>query len=436
MKTIVAISTPLGKGAIAIVRMSGDKALEIATKVFSCNEKIEPRKMILGSFKIKEVKEKCLMVYFKAPFSYTGEDVVEFQIHGGVTIARLVEQELIDNGCVLAENGEFSRRAFENGKISLDEAESIVDEINSESLSELKASLSTTSGALKEKVSSLQDMLTNLLAEIEVSMDYPDEDENEDVRLKINDVLNDLHSKLENLLKNENEARYIRNGVSVALVGRANAGKSSLLNAMIGQNKAIVTDIEGTTRDIVEASVDINGVRFNLFDTAGLRESQNEIEKIGISKSKKVLLESDIVLLVLDGEKTGLNEFEKQILPKANIIVVNKCDKTRLLPKQKNEMEISALTGKNIENLKEKLFKTVIHNKIDFNEMLIVNERQLNHLKNAKEQIEKIFEVKNESLEILSMLIKSVWNELGKITGQTENEDIISLIFSKFCVGK
>lgn len=395
--------------------------------------------MILGKFKLGQVFEHCLMVYFKAPFSFTGEDIVEFQIHGGVTVAALVQQTLIDNGAVLAGPGEFSKRAFENGKISLNEAETIIEEINSESEAELKSVLSTSGSKLLEKIKGLQSELTTLLAEIEVTMDYPDEDENELVRDKIFDKLEWVSSQLKQLLKTAQEARYVKNGVKIALVGKANVGKSSLLNALLGENKAIVTSTEGTTRDVVEGCIDYNGVRFNFFDTAGIRESNDTIEKIGIEKSVRALEESDIVLMVYDGsEKINQNDLNvKEIIAnKPFISVINKGDKKRVIAAQQNEIVISAAQNVNIETLKQMIFDMTIKNQIDFNTPIVTNERQLGHLQSASEQIDGIFEVKHESLEILSLLIKKVWNELGKITGETENEDIISVIFAKFCVGK
>ena len=437
-KTIVAVSTPLGKGAISIVRMSGEKALDVALKFFNCKGQVEQRKMILGEFDLGDAKEKCLMVYFKAPFSYTGEDVVEFQLHGGITVTRMLQERLIEGGATLAEAGEFSKRAFENGKISLDEAEAIIDEINSESEGELRSALSSASGKLHEKIRNLQNQLTNLLAEIEVSMDYPEEDENEIVRDSIFEKLQQTQRELEEILNNAKQARFIKNGIKIALVGKANVGKSSLLNALIGENKAIVTSTEGTTRDVVEGSIDYNGIRLNFYDTAGIRESDNDIEKIGIEKSKKTLEESDLVLIIYDGSE-DLNKNDeniKKIIKKPFISVINKQDKLRKLKSQENEITVSALQKQNIEQLKQKIFETIIKDKIDFNGLIVTNERQLQHIKTAKKQVDEIFKVKNESLEILSMLIKKVWNELGKITGETENEDIISVIFSKFCVGK
>ena len=436
--TIVAVATPLGKGAISIVRMSGKQALKIALKFFNCNCQIQPRKLVLGQFDLGDVKEKCLMVYFKAPFSYTGEDVVEFQIHGGVTVTRLIQEKLIQGGATLAQPGEFSKRAFENAKISLDEAEAIVEEINSESEAQLKSALSLACGKLNQQIKNIQISLTNLLAHIEVSMDYPEEDENEIVRDEIFKTLDENRMHLKQILDQANQSRFIKNGINIALVGKTNVGKSSLLNALVGENKAIVTDIEGTTRDVVEASIDYNGIRLNFYDTAGIRESDNAVEKIGIEKSKKTLDECDIVLIIYDGSEnlTKNDENIKKIIKKPFISVINKQDKTRKLAKQENEIEVSALENKNIEKLKEKIFKTAIKKSIDFNGLVVTNERQMQHINQAIKQINEVFKQKNQSLEILSMLIKNVWNTLGKITGETENEDIISVIFSKFCVGK
>jgi len=442
--TIVSISTPLGKGAISIVRMSGEKALEISSQLFSSKSldynKIEPRKMYLGNFEISEgICEKCLMVFFKNPNSYTGEDLIEFQIHGGIIITQKILEKCVEKGAILAEPGEFSKRAFINGKISLDEAESIVEIIDSESESELKANLSLAKGSLFQKVNELQNSLTETLAKIEVTLDYPEEDVDEAVRGDIFKAINNVENSINELLKNSENSKYIKSGINVAIIGKTNVGKSSLLNALIGENKAIVTNIEGTTRDSIEAGYFYKGIKINLIDTAGIREAIDEVEKIGVEKSKEILKDADIILFVFDGsEKISSNDIKIKELAngKLFISVINKTDKERKLEKQDNEIEISAETGKNINELKEKIFNLIIKEEINFNNIIITNERQLNELKNCLKVIEEIYNSKNELLEIISMLIKKLWNNLGKITGNTENEDIIDLIFSKFCLGK
>ena len=443
-KTIASISTPLGKGAISIVRMSGEEALKIASKVFSSKnlnyEKIEPRKMYLGKFEIeRDIFERCLMVYFKEPFTYTGEDLVEFQIHGGIIVTQKILEKLLKSGASLAEPGEFSKRAFLNGKLSLDEAESIVDIIDSESDAELKANLSLAGGALQKKVKQLQEKLTNILAKIEVSLDYPEEDLEEAVREEIIKEVEGVKKEIEKLLTDSEGQKYLKNGINVAIVGRTNVGKSSLLNALIGENKAIVTNIEGTTRDSIEATYFYNGIKINLIDTAGIRDAVDEVEKIGIEKSKEVLKNADIVLFVFDGSDK-IKDYDKNILKlnkgKPFICVINKTDIKRVFPKQDNEIEISAVKNLNIDKLKEQIFNSVIKNEINFNNIIITNERQLNELRNALNIIQEFEINKNEVLEIISMELKKLWNTLGKITGNTENEDIINLIFSKFCLGK
>ena len=443
-KTIATISTPLGKGAISIVRMSGEEALKVASKVFSSRvldyNKIEPRKMYLGNFEIeKGINEKCLMVYFKAPYSYTGEDLIEFQIHGGIIITQKILEKLLLEGATLAEAGEFSKRAFINGKISLDEAENIVEIIESESESELKANLSLAGGKFQKKVRDLQEKLTATLAKIEVTLDYPEEDLEETVRDEIFETISNVKKEIIKILDDSKQYKYIKNGINVAIVGKPNVGKSSLLNALLGEEKAIVTNIEGTTRDSIEGVFFYNGIKINLIDTAGIREALDEVEKIGVEKSKTVLKDSDIVLFVFDGSK-DIEENDEKIKKickdKIFVSVINKTDQKRVLGKQENEIEISAIENKNIDLLKETIFKTIIKSEINFNNIIITNQRQLNELNNALKDIKEIENSKLELLEIVSMLIKKLWNTLGKITGNTENEDIINLIFSKFCLGK
>ena len=437
--SIVSLSTPLGKGAIGIVRMSGKDVLNIALKIFHCKEKnIKPRYMYFGKLEVeKEVFEECLMVYFKAPFSYTGEDVVEFQIHGGVLLAQKVVERCLENGCRMAEAGEFSKRAFLNGKITLDKAEAIIGEINAESEGELNSSLKITNGKLGKMVEDEQKTLSELLAEIEVSFDYPENDYEEIVKDKVFEKVKEIKTKNQKLIEVSNSGKYLKNGINVALVGRANVGKSSVLNALLGEERAIVTNIEGTTRDSLTESFFHNGVKINLIDTAGIRETNDVVEKLGIEKSLESIKKADIVLFIHDAsqkESEEEKEIAKKLKNKKVINVVNKIDKKRILAKLKDEVEISALEEKNIHLLKDKIVSEVIS--VDLNTFVLTNERHIQILKNAESIMEEVLSLKAESLDVIAMLLKKVWVELGKITGNTENEDIISLIFSKFCLGK
>lgn len=444
-KIIVAISTPLGKGAISIVRMSGEGCLKIAEKLFSSKslsyENITPRYLYLGNFHFEDkTKELCLMVYFKAPYSFTGEDLVEFQVHGGTALTQKVLRTLNDNGARMAQPGEFSRRAFENGKISLDEAENIIDEINADSEGELKATLNLADGKIKSKIKTLQNSLTESIAQIEATLDYPEEDFEKSAKDEIFDNLKDVKKQIESFIIDSMNARYIRSGINIAIVGSPNVGKSSLLNALIGEERAIVTDIEGTTRDVLNESVSYKGIKLNFIDTAGIRSSEDKVEKIGIEKSKQTLQNADVVLWVLDGSRK-MNDYDKEIskiLETQNnvITIINKNDKPRMLEKFENEIVISALEENNIESVKEKIYGLVINEDIDYNKTIIINERQIDILKECKSIIDEIYQAKEESMDIIAMKIKQLWNSLGKITGESESEQIIDLIFSKFCLGK
>ncbi len=442
---ICAISTPLGKGAISIVRMSGQGCLSIAEKVFTAKslsyDKILPRMLYLGYFDLQDgTKEHCFMVYFKAPKTYTGEDIVEFQVHGGTVLTQKILSVLTKVGAKMAEPGQFSKRAFENGKISLDEAENIIAEINAESESELKASLSLSDGKLKKKIKALQEKITESIAQIEATLDYPEEDFEKSAKDKIFSDIESVEIEIDGFIRDSQNAEYISKGINVAIVGSPNVGKSSLLNALVGQERAIVTDIEGTTRDILNESVFYKGIKINFVDTAGIRNSDDKVEKIGIEKSKQSLSNADVILWVLDGSRK-LSDADKEIEALLNsyknvLVIVNKSDKDRICEKMPNEIVISALKEQNIEKIKEKIYQMVINEDIDYNKTIIINERQIEILRECTRILKELQHAKEESMDIIAMLIKNLWNALGKITGECENEQIIDLIFSKFCLGK
>ena len=332
MKPIVAVSTPVGAGAISIVRLSGDGALDIALKVFSCKQKIEPRLVALGTFSYNGIKERCLLVYFKAPHSYTGEDIVEFQCHGGELLTREVLKALIDNGASLAQNGEFTKRAFLNGKVSLDSAEGIIDVINAGTEAELKAGYNLMSGKLYSEVKALQDSITEELASIDMTLDYPEHDDEGETLAHTKGVLVEVEKKLNELLSTASAGKLIKSGVNAIIVGKPNVGKSSLLNALLGEDRAIVTDIAGTTRDTITESISYKDIKINFIDTAGVHDSTNLVEQLGIDRTKKALESADIVLLMLDSS-SKLTEEDRELLKltenKKRIIILNKADKKK-----------------------------------------------------------------------------------------------------------
>lgn len=446
MENIIAsISTPLGTGAISIVRLSGAGSLDFALQFFKKKnlsiKNIKPRYLYLGNFVSEDIKEKCLLVYFKAPYSFTGEDMVEFQIHGGEFLTQEILKQLIKNGASLAENGEFSKRAFLNGKLSLDEAEGIVDVIDATSKAELKAGYELMQGKLFKTVQNLQNMLTEIIARIEVTLDYPEHDDEEIEKTYAKNVLEKVLKEIENLLINSQHSHLIKSGVNVVLIGKPNVGKSSLLNALLGHDRAIVTDIEGTTRDTIKETLVYSGVKFNFIDTAGLRTSQDIVEKIGIDKTKQAIKSADIVLFMLDGAEIIKAEdlkIFKEIKSTNHLIILNKMDKkiNQNLPFE-NVFEISALNNQNIDKLKQKLYDKTIAEKIDTSQIILTNQRHIEKLINAKNlTISAMDAVMFVSSDVANFEIRKIWTELGKITGISENETIIDEIFSRFCLGK
>lgn len=453
-KTICAISTPLGNGGIAIVRMSGKDSLKILQSITTADvSKFEPRKLYLNNIETENFNDKALLVYFKNPNSFTGEDMVEIQCHGGIVISKGILNTLIKKGAVLAEAGEFTKRAFINGKISLDEAEGVIDMINAESEQAVKAGYNLISGKLFDEIKVLKNDLTDCIAEIDVSMDYPEEDIEYIAQNKIKKVLAKTIEKTKQLLSTAKTGKQVKNGINVSIIGKPNVGKSSLLNALIGYERAIVTNIAGTTRDTVEESYEFNGISFNLIDTAGIHESSNLVEKIGIQKAEEQLKIADIVLVVLDSS-IGLSKDDRHILNLTKnyktIYALNKTDldicktvKTEIEKYitgslNKQIVEISALKMNNIQLLKQKIFDMVVDKNILSNQLLITNTRHEEALINALDSLLKAQQSLNDnlSLDLVCLDLKDAWNSLGKITGETSSEEIVDRIFSKFCLGK
>ncbi len=441
--TISAISTPLVASGVAVIRISGSGALKIASKMFKPAGKtkvldFEPNKMYVGEIQADGFFDHGLLVYFKAPKSFTGEDVVELHSHGGVAISKGILRKVLSLGARLANNGEFTKRAFINGKLSLSSAEGLIDMINSESESGVKAGYYLYREKLTNQINSLQNIILDALSEIDADMDFPEEDLEITSTKNVKKALIEVIEKIQQLRSTYRTGRSLKNGVKVAIVGKPNVGKSSLLNALLSYDKAIVSDIAGTTRDIVEGNIDIDGVRFNFSDTAGIRESDDKVESLGVELSKRILKESDVILFVVDGE--GVDEEDYRIYDSAkgqNLIVVqNKCDKNA---KKCDFADIcvSALTKSNLQELKELLYQKTIGAGIDLNGDFLCEERHFEALTRALDKLtQALNNIDLVPLDILSIDIKDGWEALGEISGKTATEDIINNIFSKFCVGK
>lgn len=441
---IAVISTPLSSGAISVVRMSGTEAIQIADKVFQTKDgkkpsSFTPRMMTFGTFDAKKFKEKALCVVFKAPNSFTGEDIVEFQCHGGVTLTKGILSSLLENGAKLALPGEFTKRAFMNGKMALSDAEGMMDMINAESEAEIRAGYNLLSGELSKTAFSAQKELVDILSEIEVSFDYPEETILFITKNNVKTRLEKISETLEKILKTSSAGQMIKNGVSVAIVGKPNVGKSSLLNKLVMDEKAIVTPIAGTTRDVIEAQLIINGLKFNLFDTAGIHETKDQIEKIGVDKAKNIIKGSDIVLFVKDSEAEDEEDKEvKQLLEThKHLIIINKSDKISSFEDTDDTIHVSALKGENIEKISEKLYALACEDKAMQAGLMVASERHISALKSAKENIDNALqEIENFTLDLITIDLNLAYQSLGEITGSTTSEEIIDAIFSKFCLGK
>ena len=442
--SIVAISTPIGNGGISIVRLSGNTCFSIADKMFTSKKQqpssFEDRKLYLGTITTSQFKEKALCVIFKAPNSYTGENMVEFQCHGGVKIAQRILRECLQNGARMAKNGEFSMRAFLNGKMTLEETEGMIDMIQAKSDAEVRAGYALLNGELSKKTTVMQNELTDILADIEVSFDYPEQDMEYTTAQKTKQRLQQIVKDITSLLQTAHQGKIIKHGIQTLIVGKPNVGKSSLLNALLGEEKAIVTSIAGTTRDIVEDSYEYKGLRVELIDTAGIHETEDVVEKLGIDKAKKYINQADIILFVLDMSVpyTEKDEAIYQLIQNKKYIVVKNKQDTKIWDKNfTHQVEISALKQQGISELKEKIYTYAQDTSVSQNEIILTNERHIACLQQAKQNVENALQTIDEiSLDAISVDLHLAWEALGEITGTTANEEIITAIFSKYCLGK
>ena len=446
--TIAAISTTTGAGAISIIRVSGDRSIEIVNKIFKEKDltKVPSHTIHYGHIEYKgKIEDEVLVSIMKSPKTFTTEDVVEINCHGSIVVTKKILEILLTIGCRMAEPGEFTKRAFLNGRIDLIEAEGVMDLINSKSESEKKLALSQIEGKVSNLIKDLRQKILEVLAQIEVKIDYPEYEDIEEVTYNdLKDNINIVENEIKRIIKESESGKIIKEGIKTAIVGRPNVGKSSLLNNLLQEEKAIVTDIAGTTRDIVEGTIIINGVKLDLIDTAGIRKTDDIVESIGVNKSLETINKADLILLVLNNNEE-LTEYDKEILDnikdKKHIIIINKIDlETKLEEiKDNNIVKISALNNKGIEELKNKITEMYNLEEIESKDATyLANARGLSLLKQAQEIITEVNRgIKNqEPIDMIEIDLKRIWELLGEITGETYQEELINQLFSQFCLGK
>ena len=448
--TIVAISTKLGVGAISIIRVSGDDAIFLVNKLFRGTNlpKVESHTINYGFINNgKEDIDEVLVTVMRSPKTFTREDIVEINCHGGIATTLKIFDLLIENGARSAEAGEFTKRAFLNGRIDLTEAEAVMDLIDSKTENSRKLALSSLEGSLKKYINIFRDKLKHVIANIEVNIDYPEYYDIEEVTKKeLKEIITDLEKDLKKLVRKSEERQIIKNGIKTIIIGRPNVGKSSILNRFLKEEKAIVTDIEGTTRDIVEGSIIFDGIELSLIDTAGIRDTDNLAEKIGVEKSLSLIDKANLIIVVLNSSEE-LTENDKFILDKVKdknpIIVLNKNDLIKKIDKDKLNFKHIVSTNTNtldgIEPLKEEIksmFKLSEIKEDDYT--YLANERQLSLAKKALKSLEdaKVSLESDEPVDIIEIDLKEVFDILGSITGESYSDELLDELFANFCVGK
>ncbi|MCI8481957.1 MAG: tRNA uridine-5-carboxymethylaminomethyl(34) synthesis GTPase MnmE [Clostridia bacterium] len=456
MSTIVAISTAPGIGGIGIIRMSGEETYSILQKIFQ--PKHETNLTEVRGYTIKYgfiienkiVIDEVLVSFFKSPNSYTTEDLCEINSHGGNFIVKKILELCLENGATLAEPGEFTKRAFLNGRIDLAQAEAVIDVILAKTQKASKASMKQLEGGLSEEIQKIRDMLMSIMVEVEVSIDYPEYDVEEVSNQKAELILKQVKNELEKLKNSFETGKMIKEGIKIALIGKPNAGKSSLLNTILKEERAIVTEIEGTTRDIIQESISIKGIPINIIDTAGIRDADNKVEQIGIERSRKSAEEADLIIAIFDASREFTKE-DREIIEmlqnKKSIIVLNKIDIAKNDVKQEllkiilpeNIIEISIKNKQGIHKIYDRIEQLFQLDEIQVDyETTITNVRHKDIITKAIQITDKAIQTnkQNMPIDITGLEIKEIMEELGKITGESVNDEIIKEIFSKFCLGK
>lgn len=455
MSTIAAISTAPGNAGIGIIRLSGDDCFKILQKIFKPKNKGEIKGYTIKYGNIlksenDEIIDEVLVSYFVAPKSYTKENMCEINSHGGIVVENQILEECLKNGAVLAEPGEFTKRAFMNGRIDLSQAEAVIDIINSKTEKEMMVAQRHLEGSLSMKIKDIQGEILNLMADIEASIDYPEYDIEETTNKKINDTLNSVEEKLLKLKNSFENGKILKEGIKTAIIGKPNVGKSSLLNLILGENRAIVSDIEGTTRDTIEEYINIKGIPLKIVDTAGIRKTNDEVEKIGVERSINNISNAELIIALFDDSR-AFDDQDQKILDliegKKTIILINKIDLGKNLIKENeklkkfknNIIEFSTINETGLDKLYNKIEELFKLNELDCeNTEIITNNRHKQQILYALEDVAK----GRESLEthmpvdITAICLKDILERLAEITGENVSEDIINEIFKKFCLGK
>ncbi len=453
--TISAISTAIGEGGISIVRVSGDKALSIINCVFKGKNPIpvtekDNYKLRYGHIVDSQdtIIDEVIVSFMKGPKSYTAEDTVEINCHGGIIATNKVLELVIKAGARLAEPGEFTKRAFLNGRIDLSQAEAVIDIIRSKTELSMKSAVMQAGGKLSLMIKALRDRLITLIAHIEATVDYPEDDLEEVTALRASSELNDIVKDMDNAIENADQGKILREGISTVIVGKPNVGKSSLLNSLLMENRAIVTDIPGTTRDVIEEYINVGGIPIKIVDTAGIRETDDIVEKIGVQKSKEKIEEADLIILMLDTSRELTSE-DKDIINfitgRKCIVLLNKSDLDSRIDYSALEgiaadyvINTSIISGYGINELKEAISKLFFNGKINSSDFLITNVRHKDALIAARNSCIMALNALRDTgaIDLASIDIRNAWYNLGHITGDTIEEDIINKIFSEFCLGK
>jgi tRNA modification GTPase trmE len=455
MSTIAAISTAPGNAGIGIIRLSGDDCFKILQKIFKPKNKGEIKGYTIKYGNIvksenDEIIDEVLVSYFIAPKSYTKENMCEINSHGGIVVENQILEECLKNGAVLAEPGEFTKRAFMNGRIDLSQAEAVIDIINSKTEKEMMVAQRHLEGSLSKKIKDIQGEILNLMADIEASIDYPEYDIEETTNKKINDTLNSVEEKLLKLKNSFENGKILKEGIKTAIIGKPNVGKSSLLNLILGENRAIVSDIEGTTRDTIEEYINIKGIPLKIVDTAGIRKTNDEVEKIGVERSINNISNAELIIALFDDSR-AFDDQDQKILDliegKKTIILINKIDLGKNLIKdneklkkfKNNIIEFSTINETGLDKLYNKIEELFKLNELDCeNTEIITNNRHKQQILYALEDVAKGREglETHMPVDITAICLKDILERLAEITGENVSEDIINEIFKKFCLGK